>query len=103
MLHQSWDVEVPAVDQPPRREGPRRRRLQDDGMTMTELAELVYKLVKHEELPFFDSDGRFRPRKIYRRIFKPTRRPAIVEGGRAANREASHIRGISSDAGRIHR
>jgi hypothetical protein len=70
---------------------------------MAELAELVYRLVKHEELPFFDSDGRFRPWKIYRRILTPTRRSATVEGGRAANREASRIRGISVDAGRIHR
>jgi hypothetical protein len=69
---------------------------------MAELAELVYKLVKHEKLPFFDSDGRFRPWKIYRRILKPTRRPATVEGGRAANREATRIRGIPVDAGRLH-
>jgi hypothetical protein len=76
--------------------------LQDEGITMAELAELVYKLVKHEKLPFFDSDGRFRPWKIYRRILKPTRRSATVKRCIAANREASRIRGISGDAGRIH-
>jgi hypothetical protein len=77
--------------------------LQDEGITMAEVVELVYQLVKHEELPFFDSDGRFRPWKSYRRILTPTRRSATVESGRAAIRDATRIRGISGHAGRIHR
>ena len=76
----------------------------DDGMTMAELVELVYKLVKHENLPFFPgSAGRFRPWKIDRHTLKPGRRPATVVGGRAARRETSCVRGISRGAGRMHR
>ena len=71
---------------------------------MAELVELVYKLVKHENLPFFQGpDGRFRPWRIYRRTQTPSRRPATLKGGRAASREASRIRGISRNASRMHR
>jgi hypothetical protein len=78
--------------------------LQDDGMTMAELVEVVYKLVKDQNLPFFlGADGRFHPWKRYRWIFNSGRRPATIEGGRAASREASRFRGISRGAGRMHR
>lgn len=62
--------------------------MQDDGMTMAELVEVVYKLVKDQNLPFFlGSDGRFHPWKRYRWIFNSGRRPPTIEGGRAASRE----------------
>jgi hypothetical protein len=81
-----------------------RQQLQDEGITMAELVELVYKLVGHENLPFFPgSDGRLRPWKIPSRILDSNRRPATIEGGRAANRDASRIRAISGGAGRKHR
>jgi hypothetical protein len=81
-----------------------RQQLQDEGITMAELVELVYKLVGHENLQFFPgSDGRFRPWKIRSRMLNSNRRPATIEGGRAACREASRIRAISGGAGRKHR
>jgi hypothetical protein len=70
---------------------------------MAELVELVYKLVRHEKLPFFPaSNGRLRPWKIGSRILYPNRRPAVIEGG-VARRQASRLRGIPGGAGRKHR
>jgi hypothetical protein len=80
-----------------------RQQFQDEGITMAELMELVYKLVRDEKLPFFPgSDGRFRPWKIRSRILYPSRRPATIEGG-VARRETSRLRGIPGGAGRKHR
>jgi len=87
-----------------RRDIPWSQELQDKGMTMAELVELVHKLIEHENLPFFaGSDWRFRRRQICRRTLEPGRRPASTEGGRAAKRDASGFRGISAGAGRMHR
>jgi hypothetical protein len=86
-----------------RRDSPWTKELQDRGMTMAELVEFVHKLVQHENLPFFlGIDGRFHPWKTYRASLKPSRRPATVERGRAASREASSLRGISAGASRTH-
>jgi len=98
--HQSWDGSGLARL---RRDSPWSQELQDKGMTMAELVEFVYKLVRHENPPLFlGSDWRFRSWKVSRRILKPSRRPATIEGGDAASREASRPRGISGGAGRMH-
>ena len=52
--YQSWDGSGLARL---RRDSPWRQELQDKGMTMAELVELAYRLVRHENLPFF---SRFR-------------------------------------------
>src|SRR5262249_14398270 len=99
--YQSWDGSSLARLQ---RDSPWGQELQDKGMTMAQLVEFVYKLVRHENLPFFlGADGRFRPWKISRCILKPSRRPATIEGGNATSRQASRPRGILGDAGRMLR
>ena len=87
-----------------RRDSPWSQELQDKGMTMAELVELVHKLIEHENLPFFAGpDWRFRRWQIRRRTLEPGRRPATTEGGRAARRDASGLRGSSRGTGRMHR
>jgi len=87
-----------------RRDSPWSQELQDKGMTMAELVELVHKLIEHENLPFFaGSDWRFRCGQIRRRTLEPGRRPATTEGGRAARRDAIALRAISAGTGRMHR
>ena len=70
---QSRDVDVLTVSE---NDWPRRRELQDQGMTMAELVEVVYKLVKRENVSPFPlcSHGR----EIAGRIIKPSRRPATA-------------------------
>jgi hypothetical protein len=80
-----------------------RQQFQDAGITMAELVDLVYKLVRHEKRSFFTaSNGRLRPWKIGSRILYPNRRPPTLEGG-VASREASRLRGIPGGAVRKHR
>jgi len=101
MEYQNWDGSGLAR---PRRDSPWSQELLDKGMTMAELVERVYKLLRRENLSFFiGSDGRFRSWKISRRNLKPSRRPASIEGGQAASRKPSRFRGISVGAGRRHR
>jgi len=85
-----------------RRDSPWSQESQERGMRMAELVELVYKLVEHENLPFFlGSDWGFRRRQICRRTLEPGRRPASRQGGSAAKRDASGLR--SAGVGRMQR
>src|SRR5262249_61294239 len=78
MEYQCWDGSGLAR---PRRDSPWSQELLDKGMTMAELVERVYKLLRRENLSFFiGSDGRLRSWQISCRNLIPRRRPSRTAG-----------------------